>query len=143
ESVAKILKSQVRGSALFQRYMPTCEPPANPIPKTICIDLVRLDLNLTLANGIECRLKSSSSDIKESAKDGKNIYTCCFELESSGFTDKPVSLRIEYQRAKRRFWFTREEGTSVRVNVEEGNESSNKSLAEFLNQNQDIVLIGL
>ena len=141
-SVAKILKSNVASSALFQRFMPTCAAPANPIPKTLCIDLVRLDLSLTLADGSECRLKSSSSDIQETVKDNKNIYTCSFNLEGGELEGESVVLRIEYHSAKRRFWFKKEEGAAVRVGLE-GDESSTKSLAEFLNQKQDIILIGL
>lgn len=143
ESVAKILKSGVAGSTLFQRYMPTCAPPVNPIPRTICLDLLRLDLSLTLADGRECRLKSSSSDIKEATKDNRNTYTCSFDLEGDAIDDVSVSLRVEYQPAKRRFWFNKEGGASVRVSVEGDDESSSKSLAEFLNQKQDIILIGL
>jgi hypothetical protein len=143
ESVGKILKSRVARSELFQRYMPTCAPPANPIPKTICLDLSRLDLSLTLADGRECRLKSSSSDIEESARDNRNMFTCSFNLEGDGIDGAWVSLRVEYQPAKQRFWFNKEGGASVRVSLEGDDESSSKTLAEFLNQKQDIVLIGL
>jgi hypothetical protein len=143
EGVARILKSRVAGSVLFQRFMPTCAPPAKPIPRTICIDLLRLDLSLTLADGRECKLKSSSSDITKSAKDNGNIYTCSFDLEGDGLDSASVSLRVEYHPAKQRFWFNKENGASVRVNLEGEDESSNKSLAEFLNQKQDIILIGL
>jgi hypothetical protein len=55
EDVAKVLKSKASGSALFDRYMPTCAPPANPVPKTLCLDLLRHDLSLTLADGSELR----------------------------------------------------------------------------------------
>ena len=143
ESVAKILNSKVASSALFQRYMPTCAPPANPIPRTLCLDLLRLDLSLTLADRTECRLKSSSCNIKESARDNRNIYTCSFDLEADGAEDKALVLRVEYQPEKRRFWFNKEEGAAVRVSLEGDDESSSKSLAEFVNQKQDIILIGL
>lgn len=142
ESVATILKSKVAGSALFERYMPTSPPPANPIPKTISLDLVRLDLHLTLADGSESSLKNSSSDIDEVAKTNGNIYTCCFDLEGDGVAGISVALRVEYHPKKRRFWFKKEAGAAIRVSLED-DESSSKSLAEFLNQRQDIVLIGL
>jgi hypothetical protein len=143
EGVAGILNSRVACSALFHRFMPTCAPPAKPIPRTICINLLRLDLSLTLADGRECRLKSSSSDIKESARDNRNICTCSFDLEGDAIDGASISLRVEYHPAKRRFWFYKENGASVRVNLEGDDESSSKSLAEFLNQKQDIILIGL
>lgn len=143
ESVARILNSRVAGNSLFHRFMPTCAPPAKPIPRTICIDLLRLDVRLTLADGRECTLKSSSSDIIESMEDNRNIYTCSFDLDGNAIDDVSVSLRIEYHPAKRRFWFNKENGASIRVHVEGDNESSRKSLADFLNQKQDIILIGL
>ncbi len=143
ESVGRILNSRVTGNVLFSRYMPTCAPPAKPIPRTICIDLLRMDLSLTLADGRECRLKSSSSDIKESARDNRNIYTCSFDLEGDDIDGASVSLRVEYHPAKRRFWFNKENGASVRASLEGDDESSSKSLAEFLNLKQDIILIGL
>jgi superfamily II DNA or RNA helicase len=143
ENIARILNSKVTGSALFHRYMPTCAPPANPKPRNICLDLLRLDLSLTFADGSECRLKSSACDVKESAKNNRTIYTCSFDLEGDGIDDASISLRVEYHHAKRRFWFNKESGALVRVNVEGDDESSSKSLAEFLNQKQDIILIGL
>jgi len=143
ESVAKILNSTITSSALFHRYMPTCEPPSQPIPKTICIDLLRLDLNLSLADGRECRLKKSSSNIEEFAEDNRKIYQCSFNLEGDKVDDESVLLRIEYHPLKRRFWFNKQSGASVRVSPEGEDESPSKSLAEFLNQRQDIILIGL
>lgn len=76
-------------------------------------------------------------------KDNRNIYTCSFDLEGNGFDSKSVSLLVEYQPSKGRFWFNKKSGASVRVSMEGEDESSSKGLAEFLNQNQDIVLIGL
>jgi superfamily II DNA or RNA helicase len=143
ESVAKILNSTITSSALFHRYMPTCEPPSRPIPKTICIDLLRLNLNLSLADGRKCWLKKSSSDIEECAEDNRNIYQCSFNLEGDNVDDESVSLRIEYHPLKRRFWFNKQSGASVRVTPEGEDESLSKSLAEFLNQRQDIILVGL
>jgi hypothetical protein len=142
QSVAKILNSNADSSALFRRYMPTAPAPPNPIPKTICLDLVRMDLSLTLADGSECHFKRSSSDIQESAKPNQNVHTCRFDLEGNGVDNKFIALQIEYQPTKRRFWFNKAEGAAVRVSVD-GSSSPSKSLAEFLNQKQDIVLIGL
>lgn len=143
KTVATILKSKTDGSALFQRYMPTCSPPANPIPRSLCLDLVRLDLILTLADGTACTLKTSSCSIKEEAKDNKAIYVCAFEIDGDAHAGKSIKLRVEYQPSKRRFWFNKHEGVALRVEVENDDESADKSLADFLNQRQDIVLIGL
>jgi superfamily II DNA or RNA helicase len=141
--VARILKAKASGCALFERYMPTCAPPTNPVPKTICLDLLRHDLDITLADGSGCSLKSSSCDVVTSAKSGGNIYTCSFDVDGTKNAGKSVTLRIEYQPSKRRFWFNKHEGTSVRVSVDDDGKVTIKSLAEFLNQKQDIVLIGL
>jgi len=54
-----------------------------------------------------------------------------------------ISFRIEYDPLKQRFWFYKENGQSVEVSLGAENESTSKGLAEFLNQNQDIILIGL
>lgn len=143
EEVAKVLKSKASMSALFDRYMPTCAPPVNPVPKTLCLDLLRHDWDLTLADGSKCSLKSSSCDVVTLAMDGSTIYTCSFDLDGTNHAGNSIKLRIEYQQAKRRFWFNKHEGTSVRVSNEDDGKVSNKSLAEFLNQKQDIVLIGL
>jgi len=87
-------------------------------------------------------LKSSCSDVQKSSKDNRIVYTCRFELEGKQNDGKFVALRIEYQPLKRRFWLRKSEGVSIRVTVDDG-ESPTKSLADFLNQNQDIILIGL
>lgn len=143
KSVATILNSQTDGSALFRRYMPTCSPPANPIPRSLCLDLIRLDLILTLADGTPCNLKRSSCTVREEAKDNRTIYICPFEVDGGAHAGRSIELRIEYQAAKRRFWFNKHEGVALRVEVENDDESAEKSLADFLNQRQDIVLIGL
>jgi hypothetical protein len=52
-------------------------------------------------------------------------------------------LRIEYQASKRRFWFHRADGEAVHVTMADDDEPASKSIAEFLNQKQDLVLICL
>jgi hypothetical protein len=122
--------------------MPTCDPPATPIPKNISIDLLIHNINLTLANGQECRLKSSSSNIIGKSNDNQNIFISSFDLEGKEIKNISTSLRIEYNSIKHRFWFYKEDGASVRVSLGDEN-STIKSLAEFINLNQDIILIGL
>lgn len=142
EGVAHILNSQVSSSDLFRRYMPTCAPPANPVPQTISLDFDRLDLGLVLEDGTQCTLKSSSSTIQTATTKNQVTYTCSFAVEGSSVTGGLISLNLEYNQAKRCFWFTKGDGPSVRVSFE-GDQNSSKSLMEFLNQRQDIVLIGL
>ena len=142
EGVADILNSTVDRSALFERFMPTCAPPADPTPRAICLDLIRMELGLTLGDGTECVLKNSGSEIDEATKDNELVYSCRFELEAVNNADTSVTLRIEYQPSKRRFWFNKADGAAVRVNLDQ-DASPTKSFADFLNHNQDIILIGL
>lgn len=141
--VAGIMNSKIASSALFNRYMPTVAPPANVIPRTICLDMTRSDLSLTLPDGKECRLKSSSSQIQEVPQQNRNVYTCTFHLEAEGINDAAVKLKIDYNREKRRFWFNKESGASVHVSVEEEAISKTKSFSEFLNQRQEVILVGM
>jgi hypothetical protein len=143
EAVATILNSGVTVNPLFQRYMPTCAPPSNPIPRTISLDILRLDMHMTLADGSECTLHSSSAEIEETSHGQEISYQCSFALEASSGKAAVAVFRITYQPAKQRFWFSKADGETVRVTIEDGGGSPRKSLVEFLNQNQDIVLIGL
>jgi hypothetical protein len=95
QSAAEILNSSVASNTLFRRYIQTCAPPANPEPKTICVDFLRLDVQLTLPDSTECTLKSSAADIMESASHGRSTYTCEFELEGKRTNGESVTLRIE------------------------------------------------
>lgn len=140
--VAQILNSAVNSSPLFERYMPVCAPPIQPVAKTICLDITRMNLNLTLPDGRECRFKSSSADIVKNIMGDHIYYNCRFDLEGDGIDEEFISLKIDYEASKQRFWFRKDEGISIHINVSD-KESESKSLAEFLNQRQDIVLIGL
>jgi hypothetical protein len=142
EDAARILKSQARSSDVFQRFMPTCQPPAAPVPEAISLDLARLDLALLLTDGTECSLKSSSSTVQSVTTANATSYECTFEVDSKGDGPcGPIVLSLRYEETKRRFWFRKSKGVSLLVNLD--GESRNKSLAEFLNQRQDIVLIAL
>lgn len=144
KGLASILNSQSKSSELFRRYMPTCAPPPNPVPRTICLDLLSIDVTLTTAGGKQCDLKSLCATIESIANNvGVHTYTCSFELAGDGFGGKTTALRLEYDTAKRRFWFHKHSGESVRVTLDGAGTGSTKSLAEFLNLKQDIVLIGL
>jgi hypothetical protein len=69
--------------------------------------------------------------------------TCTFDLEGDGIDRASVTLRLDYDRNKRWFWCNKERGASIRVNVEGEDSTKSESLAEFLNQKQDVILIGL
>jgi superfamily II DNA or RNA helicase len=143
ENVSEILNSNVSASALFNRYMPTCPPPSVVQPRTMSIDLLRLNLSLKLTDGRECRLENSSCEISMKKSENTTRYLCSFGLEGEKIKNEFVSLRLEYQTTKQRFWFYKDGGASVRVSDDDNDEIPVKSLAEFLNQNQDVILIGL
>lgn len=141
--VAQILNSRASPSKLFQRYLSACEPPPNPIPKTICIDLLREDAGLVLSDGRACRLKMSASDVRAVPAKNAPIHTCRFEIDTTGPKEDPLTLQVSYQATKRRFWFKKHEGPSIHVERSDAGGAEPKTFAEFLNQNQDVVLIGL
>lgn len=139
QKVARILNSNVAGSLLFQRFMPTCAPPNPTIPKTICVDLLRLNLQVTLSDGRACSLKGASVNIEASS----NGYLCAFEVKPSNAKAEPLTLKMDYDSNKRRFWFKKDKGPSVHIELTDDPDVPTKNLAEFLNQHQDLVLIGL
>lgn len=143
KAVAKILNSSAYGSDLFHRYMPVCDPPSSVVPKIISVDMLRSDIELELSDGKPCYLGTSSSKVNADIAEKRTLYTCKFDLEGKRLKDSSISLRLEYQRKKARFWFTKHCGAAVQATATGENRSTTKSLAEYLNGNQDIVLIGL
>lgn len=141
--ITSILNSHSESSALFRRYMPTCTPPTNPVPRTVSLDLLRLDVTVTLADETECSFRSSSSDILEHPTAHETQYICRFDLEISEEKATYVSLGVKYQPSKRRFWFQKHEGDSIHIHVKDDDVATTKTLVDFLNQRQDIILIGM
>lgn len=143
EGVAAALISKVQGNPVFSRYMQTCAPPSNPKPRHICIDLLQQGASLTLSSGSECQLKSSSAEITEDTTKGGAPYKFSFEVEGEGVQSETISLALEYQANRKRFWFTKDRGASIEVSLENDEDSASKSFVDFLNQKQEVVLIGL
>lgn len=71
------------------------------------------------------------------------MHLCSFEVEAKGANPEQLTLRIAYDSGKGRFWFYKDKGPSVHVNLPDDPEAASKNFAEFLNQHQDLVLIGL
>jgi hypothetical protein len=140
--VAQILKRNGSSNPIFDRFMPACAAPPNPVPRTICLDLLQMNLTLMLSDGVECRLKSSCSDVQEVIKNRQTFYHCRFEIEAEDNDDKSIVLGIEYQPLKERFWFNKVEGAPVHVSTDQS-ESAERSLADFLNRKQEIILMAL
>lgn len=143
EGVARILDSSVAASSVFQRYMQTCPPPDPVIPKTICVDLQRLNLNVTLSDGKTCSIERASSSIEQVSTGNQTSFVCGFDVLTGSAPPERLTLKIDYESKKRRFWFGMHKGPAVHVNLADEPEVHPKNLAEFLNQHQDMVLIGL
>jgi superfamily II DNA or RNA helicase len=143
ESVARILKLDGSVNPLFSRYMQICPPPENPLPKTICLDLLSQDISISLTDGRECRLKKSSSNISQKKTDVSEQYFCSFYFEGAGIPDQRVDLKIVYNPVKKRFWFYIDKASVIRITHQAEETPSGKNIAEYLNQNQDNIIIGL
>ncbi|CAB3709790.1 hypothetical protein LMG22037_03992 [Paraburkholderia phenoliruptrix] len=142
ESVSSVLANGTATNQLFQRYMQTVTPPDRAEPRTISIDLLREDLELSTMGGVGVRIENSSANITASVT--AHSYNCTFDF-STADPDQPkriaVKLNLRYQPTKGRFWFhPAGETLSVRKAGEPGRV---RSLIEYLNQNQGLILIGL
>jgi hypothetical protein len=102
-----------------------------------------VDAGLTIADGRECRLKRSSAGVVPNATAAGTSYTCSFEVEGDGVPDETISLILEYEPTKKRFWFNKDKGAKVHVSIQDEEQEGNKTFAEFLNQRQESILIGL
>lgn len=143
QETAEGLNGSGAASPLFKRYMPTCNPPDTPLPRTICLDLISLDVDLALSDGTRITFASSSAEVT-STKAGLGVeYVFTLTAVTANGDAHGISFALEYQDAKQRFWIRRRSGPSVRVSTDEDNEASGRTLPEFLNQRQDAILIGL
>jgi len=142
KSVAAVLDSNITASDLFNRYMRACDPPSSPIPKTICVDLLRLNLDVSL-DGQECALHTSSTNIEATNGDRTQHFGFSFDVVPRKGEPQTLTLKLSYDPSKKRFWFNKERGPAVEVALPGAQAAAAKGLAEFLNQNQDLVLIGL
>jgi hypothetical protein len=144
DGVAQILDSAASPSELFKRYMPTCDPPEPLVPRSICVDLLRLNPDLILSDDRECSLKMTSANITETEGVQKNdSYTCAFDIATNDESPKePIVFRVKFERDKSRFLFSKEKGPAVQVRLPGDDVAKTKSLGEFLTQNQDTLLIG-
>jgi hypothetical protein len=100
-------------------------------------------LDVTLADGRECALRAASANVDELTKDDKRVFSCCFDVKVARSKPELLSLKVTYDPTKLRFWFNKDKGPAVRVAPRGEQEAAGKGLAEFLNQNQEMVLIGL
>lgn len=152
ESIAKTLAAPHASNAVLQRYMQTCTPPLAPLPVAMSIDLSQPKIRISSSAGTDLRISASSVEVTpmkggaSSSGSAASAYECTFVLEE--LQDPPakveLELVLEYQLDKGRFWF---KGKGVRggqsVQIQEEGGDSAKSFTDYLNQNQELVLIGL
>lgn len=141
--VAGIVDSNVASNELFRRYMPACAPPPKPIPKTICIDVLRLNPEIEGADGHPCSVRTLSANVALDGDVDDPTYRFRLEVSATGGGPEELTMRVRYEPKKQRFWFSRGEGPTVLVRNRGDDESAAKNIVDFLNQNQDAVLIGL
>jgi len=152
ESIASTLAAPHADNAVLQRYMQTCTPPLAPIPVAMSIDLSQPKIRISSSAGEDLCVSASSVEVTP-AKGGASssgvtagAYECTFLFEELKDPTAKVELELvlEYQLDKGRFWF---KGKGVRggqgVQIQEDEGDSAKSFTDYLNQNQELVLIGL
>lgn len=142
--VSKSLKNGSVGADIFSRYMQTCSPPNELIAKTICIDLIRIGLELLGPDDVLVQAKLSATDLEPTGK-GANLYKFTLEFEAiyvphMNFTEE---IFVEYQPHKKRFWFKSGNEKNIRVAIDSQTHPNGKNLYDYLNLNQDLILIGL
>lgn len=152
ESIAKALAASHTSNAVLQRYMQTCPPPLAPLPVAMSIDLSQPKIRISSSAGADLRVSASSVEVtpsKGGAPSGgstASAYECTFLFEELKDPTATVELELvlEYQLDKGRFWF---KGKGVRggqgIQIQEEDGDSAKSFTDYLNQNQELVLIGL
>ncbi|RBC02532.1 hypothetical protein C3E97_007140 [Pseudomonas sp. MWU12-2115] len=142
KSIGAALSAKSTNHPVLQRYMQPCTAPNAPIPVSISVDFTQQNVQVPQSDGKNLLVTKSSISIQSVAAGCNTAFECEFEFS----TDEPTTtvhalLSMEYQRNKGRFWF-RSRGVSS-VQVHELGSSVKRNLADFLNQNQEMLLIGL
>lgn len=142
KSVVSALQLKPTGNGVFYRYMQTCLPPFNLVAKSICVDLLRMGTNLLNGEGTPVRAKSSSSSMRQ-INSALYQFTLEFEVTTDPYAIISEMLTAEYQSDKKRFRFKAGDDPQIRVEVNDPRFPNGRSLQDYLNLNQDLVLIGL
>lgn len=131
---------------VLQRYMQPAKPPTSPIPVSLAIDLSQPSIQVTNAAGTRLEISASSVAV-EPKKDATTPQTfeCIFTFSDTSRKPVPIELKVtvEYQARRGRFWFKSEGSGGVHVQDTDDGQTQQRNLVDFLNQNQELVLIGL
>ncbi|MGG4580772.1 DEAD/DEAH box helicase [Alcaligenes sp. Me129] len=142
--VAMELSMSSSTNTVFERYMQTCQPPTNLSARSICVDLVRMGTLLINGEGEPVQVKRSSGNLTE-VHGTPQRYELSLEFEGTvaprvHITEK---LLVDYQPQKKRFWFKSSNNSQIRADLGDPRFPAGRSLHDYLNANQDLVLIGL
>lgn len=144
QRVTNVLKNKRSGCDVFGRYMQTCPPPKKLIARTICIDLVRRGADFLGPNDVLVQAMFSSAELKPIGSNTNTYkFTLRFETVDKPNTNFEEEVIVEYQPQKKRFWFKSGGEKQIRVAIEDQKHPKGRSLHDYLNLNQDLVLIGL
>ena len=148
ESIAATLAATSGNHPVLQRYMQTVNPPAAPTPVSVSIDLSDTETQVTTSRGEVLHISSASESVLSNGAKGPATaatFECSFTFLIENDPKRPLILKLtlEYQQSKQRFWFKTSGATDVSVQNPSDSRSTNRSFAEYLNHNQDLVLIGL
>jgi len=146
ETIADGLAAMKSSHPVLQRYMQTCSPPSAPVPVSMAIDLSHPKLKLSAPDGAVLLISASSVVVQ--AKTGSSTagaYECTFVFLKGGDPKHPLKLdiSIDYQHNRGRFWFRSRGAPGIHVQEVDDVRSTRRSLPDFLNQNQELVLLGL
>lgn len=148
QSVAQGLAAAVGAQhSVLLRYMQPTSAPAVPIPVAISVDLFRKDLKLRSSTDKPLIVAQSSVEVRPSVPTGStSVFECdlLFFIDGDETQKQSVRVLVEHQRNKNRFWFKSHGHSDVQVLDDQGGRGPvRRNLVDYLNQHQDLILIGL
>lgn len=144
ESLAAELAAVGGTHPVLQRYMQPVTPPSTPVPVSISIDLSTPDVLVTKVDNSPLCASTLSAPVKIASSKGYAFDLTFDGAVNSRPTDRMhLQVRMEYDPHKVRFWFRSNGASDVQVQWMDNSHIVRKSLPEYLNHNQDLILIGL
>lgn len=136
--------SNVSPSRYFSRYMPACDPPATVKPRIISLDLNNSEVAFQFADGEPCACVKTTAEISDGVKKNTFKFQITFGSDAGGdVRTRTIRFTLTYKPEKTKFWLTKDDDSdSIRVE-KDGDESKKISLGNYLNSNQDSMLICL
>ncbi|WP_371435198.1 DEAD/DEAH box helicase [Polaromonas sp.] len=133
---------------VLTRFLQPSSAPSFVEPRVLSLDLQQSQIKLLTNAGESILAKALSSEISpRGGEKASNSFGCTLEFESISSKGKSRALKVEleldYQPSKGRFWFRSVQSNSLQVEEQNGTGVVRRSLAEYLNRNQEYVLIGL